>query len=66
MTLLIKALCGALATVLIAWVGILTWHAVSMQSYKTKAGITGLGAEARGMELPIATADSFTSAHRSL
>ena len=48
MTLLIKAIGGGLASVLVAWIGILTWHAFSMQAYKTRIGVTGLGAEAGG------------------
>jgi hypothetical protein len=47
-SLLIKALSGALAAVLIAWTGILTWHAVSVQHEASRAGASGLGAEAGG------------------
>ncbi len=57
MTLLIKALSGALVTVLIAWIGILTWHAHSIQSYKNRTGVAGLVAEAGGwnylLQLPM-------------
>jgi hypothetical protein len=47
-SLFIKGLSGALAAVLLAWIGILTWHAVSVQRETTKAGVPGLGAEAGG------------------
>jgi hypothetical protein len=47
-SLFIKALSGALVAVLLAWVAILTWHAVSVQRETTKAGVAGLGAEAGG------------------
>jgi hypothetical protein len=47
-SLFIKAVSGALAAVLLAWVGILTWHSVSVQRETTNAGVAGLGAEAGG------------------
>ena len=48
MSLFIKGLSGALAAVMLTWIGILTWHAVSVQREAAKAGVSGLGAEAGG------------------